>query len=414
MILTMDINQKRLWRTLMELAEIGGTSPIDVHGVTRLSLTKTELRARQYVIDLMKDSGLSVQVDAVGNIIGKLEGTDLELPSVMTGSHIDSVPHGGRFDGTLGVLGAIEAVRTMKEAGIKLKHSIEIVSFTDEEGARFGAGFIGSKGMAGELTETTFSLADDKGVTYREAFLAANLNPTLYKQAIRSDEQIKAYIEMHIEQGKVLEEHDLSIGIVTDIQGPVWLDVTLEGAADHAGATPMDMRKDAGLAMAEVLLAVEAISKEHQGVGTVGKMSIEPGGVNIIPGRACFSVDLRHIRKERRQHMVDDLHEQVEAICNQRGVTYNIDVKKEVEPATCSHEMVGLIDEVCTELNIRAMKMPCGAGHDALIMSKLAPIGMIFIRSKQGISHSPKEWSDAEDCKKGTQVLLHTLMKLAQ
>ncbi|MDG5787903.1 Zn-dependent hydrolase [Evansella sp. AB-P1] len=413
MIVTYRINQKRLWNTLMELAKIGA-SPNKKEGITRLSLSLEDLEAREYLINLMKESDLHVHVDPIGNIIGSLAGTNENAPAVIVGSHIDTVFQGGIFDGSLGVLGAIEAVRTIKESGIKLTHPIDVVSFTDEEGSRFGTGYIGSKGMTGELTEDYFTLKDDKGLSYQEAFLQANLNPTNYKDAVRNGNEMKAYIEMHIEQGKVLEENNLAVGIVTDIQGPIWLEVTLIGSADHAGATPMDMRRDASLCMAEILLEIEKIAKHYEGVGTVGKLKIEPGGVNIIPGKGTFSVDLRHVDKQIRTQMVNEVYGKIEITCKKRKIQFQIVKKKDVDPTSCSESMIAVLEDVCKELNIKTMKLPCGAGHDSLIMSKVTEMGMIFIRSKDGISHHPNEWSEKEDCATGTQVLFQSLLRLAK
>lgn len=413
MILANKINQQRLWHHLMELAEIG-SSPDNAECITRLSLSEPELKARAYIISLMEEIGLDVRVDTIGNIIGKLTGEDQTAPSVLVGSHIDTVYHGGRFDGSLGVIGAIEAVRTIIESGVTLTHSIEVVSFTDEEGSRFGTGYIGSKAMAGHLKEEIFNYKDENGISYREAFIKANLDPDNYKQAIRNPMEIKAYLEMHIEQAKVLEENDLPVGIVTDIQGPVWLDITLNGDADHAGATPMHMRKDASIAMAEIVIAIEKIATSFNGVGTVGIMKVEPGGVNIIPGKASFSVDLRHADKAVRQKMVDSVYQAIELSCDKRGIGSLVEVKKAVDPASCSNEIVNILEETCEDLNIDTMRLNCGAGHDSLIMSKITKMGMIFVRSKDGISHNPKEWSSSDDCAAGTEVVYHSLLNLAK
>jgi allantoate deiminase len=398
----------------MELGEIGSTPNKPEEGVTRLSLSLEDLKARQYIIDVMKEAGLEVRVDAVGNIIGKLEGTDVGTPVVLTGSHIDTVVQGGKFDGALGVLGAIEAVRSIKESGLKLTHSIEVVSFTDEEGTRFGTGYIGSKAMVGCLEDEIFNLKDEQGITCGEAFRQAQLDPTSYKDAIRKEEEIKAYIEMHIEQGRVLEDQGLSVGIVTDIQGPVWMEVHFQGNPDHAGATPMNLRKDAGLSMAELMLDVEKIARKHRGVGTVGKIQIEPGGVNIIPGKAVLSIDLRHVDKGIRTEMVKAVNDSISTICKKRDIEANIEIKKEVDPASCSREVIEVIEQSCAELQVPTMKLQCGAGHDSLMMTKQTKMGMIFVRSKDGFSHNPKEWTEKEDCIIGTQVLLNTLVNLAK
>ncbi|MFC0558931.1 Zn-dependent hydrolase [Halalkalibacter alkalisediminis] len=414
MIATHQINHQRLWKTLMELGEIGSNPNRPEEGVTRLSLSLEDLKARQYTMDVMREAGLEVRVDSVGNVIGKLVGTDPLAPVVITGSHVDTVIQGGKFDGALGVLGAIEAVRSIIESGLKLTHSIEVISFTDEEGTRFGTGYIGSKAMVGCLEEDTFELKDENGITYAEAFKQAHLDPANYKLAQRSEEEVKAYIEMHIEQGRVLEDHQLSVGVVTDIQGPIWMEVQFQGHPDHAGATPMNMRRDAGLAMAELMIEVEKTAKKHGGVGTVGKVHIEPGGVNIIPGKSTLSIDLRHVNIELRANMVKELHQSISGICEKRNLTVNVELKKEVDPTSCSKEIARLIEESCAELQVPTMKLQCGAGHDSLIMTKLTKMGMIFVRSIDGLSHNPKEWTEKEDCMIGTQVLLNTLVKLAK
>ncbi|MBU9713909.1 Zn-dependent hydrolase [Evansella tamaricis] len=410
---TIQINQDRLWTTLMELGNIGLNSDPS-NGVSRLSLSKEDLEGREYLIRLMKKDGLEVRVDEIGNIIGKYQGMDRKAPSVLTGSHIDTVFQGGKFDGALGVLGALEAVRTIKESGITLSHSIEIISFTDEEGTRFGTGYIGSRGFIGELDEKDLQLTDESGLTYKEALRNGNLNPENYKKAAIKPDQIKAFVEMHIEQGRVLEDNNLGVGIVTSIQGPVWLEVELDGTTDHAGATPMNIRRDASLGMAELMLEVEKIAKQYQGVGTVGKVKVEPGGVNVVPGKAIFSIDLRHGDKEQRNAMVARIYHTVQEVKVRRGLKGEIRVKKEVDPAACSEEIVQVLDEVCKERNIPTMKLACGAGHDSLILSKITKMGMIFVRSKNGISHHPREWTSKEDCVRGTEVLLHTLLRLAR
>ncbi|WP_413378869.1 Zn-dependent hydrolase [Alkalihalobacillus sp. 1P02AB] len=414
MIASMQINKKRLWETIERLNQIGKDPLYPDKGNTRLSLSKEDLLARELLIKLMKEVGLSVKVDAVGNIIGRLEGANPKAPVVMTGSHIDTVYQGGKFDGTLGVLGAIEAVRRLKELEIQLEHPIEVVSFTDEEGTRFGTGYIGSRAMAGELKLPTLELKDDSGITLFEALKTAGLEPEKFKECIREKKELKAFIEMHIEQGKVLEENHLAVGVVTHIQGPVWLQVELVGSTDHAGATPMHMRKDASLAMAEMMLAVEQMAIKYDGVGTVGKLHIEPGGVNIIPGRAEFSVDMRHVDYKKRAEMIEELHLLFKEISERRGVLVKVEVNKEVDPATCSPALVQSIVDTCGELKIPTMTLPCGAGHDSLMMTKITEMAMIFVRSKGGISHNPLEWSSIEDCTTGTEVLFQTLYKLAK
>jgi len=407
----MTINKERLWNSIMELGNIGKGKQ---NGVTRLSLSKEDQQARDYIVDLMNEAGLEVRVDEVGNVIGKLVGLDDDLPVVMTGSHIDTVVEGGMFDGALGVLGGIETLRTIKESGIVLNHSIEVVSFTDEEGVRFGSGFIGSKAMIGEVEETHFSLIDNDGVSYKEAFEEMKLDYMNFSLARRKGENIKAYIELHIEQGRVLEMEDLSVGIVTEVQGPVWMVVDVQGQTDHAGATPMNLRKDASLAAAEMLPLIEEIAVKWEGVATVGKMEFIPGNVNIIPGTVRFSIDFRHTNKQIRDYMKNDIIKALKDVTSKRKVDFSVSVQMEVDPMKCSSNIVQEIERSFWETSLPVFKMKCGAGHDALLLGKITDFGMIFVRSKDGLSHTPYEWSSKDDCAKGTQVLCQTLFRLAR
>lgn len=412
MLSTAGIDQSRLWENLMNLREIGAASEAS-KGITRLSFTPPEIEARARIRKLMEETGLDVHMDTVGNIIGRFEGSDPKLPVIMTGSHVDTVIQGGAFDGSLGVLGAIEAVKSMIEAGEKPKRTIEIVCFSDEEGTRFGAGYMGSKALTGKLKPGFLELKDREGQTYREALVNAGFDPEHYKAAQRRPEDIGAFVEMHIEQGRVLEEADQPVGIVTTIQGPVWLSVSIEGAADHAGATPMALRRDASLAMAEAMLAVEQVAIEHEGVGTVGRMDVFPGGINIIPGQADFTVDMRHGDRVARERMLHDLYHAFRNIEMNRGVSIHSKITKEEPPATCSTEIQHELKEAAKDCGIQALPMACGAGHDALVMASVTKMGMILVRSEKGISHNPKEWTSKEDCAAGTLLLMRSLQRLA-
>ncbi|ULT58777.1 Zn-dependent hydrolase [Neobacillus drentensis] len=411
-IAKISINTERIWSQLMELAEIGKQ---ESGGVTRTSLSPEDLTARKLLINWMQETDLEVRVDEAGNIIGRLPGTDESIAeSVMTGSHIDSVLNGGEFDGPLGVLGALEAVRTIQENGVKLKRSIELVSFTDEEGARFSASFTGSKGMCGLFGRHHLDeMVDQDGITYSQAFLQAGLNPDNYENARREPGSIKAFVEIHIEQGKVLENEDLSVGIVTGIAGPMWLELTIQGESGHAGTTPMHLRRDSGLAAAELMLQVEQIAKAYQGVGTIGRIHFEPGGVNIIPESASFMIDLRHADAEKRELMKSEIELALRNICEKRSLQHNLTVNMDIPPVLCSNMIVDVMEEACQELAYKPFRIVSGAGHDAMIMSNITDVGMIFVRSKDGISHNPKEWSSKEDISDGVNLLMQTIIRLA-
>lgn len=404
------INEQRLWKTLMDLSEIGKN---EGGGITRLSLSNEDMLAREYIFNLMEESGLTVRIDEVGNIIGQLSSKNPEAPIVMTGSHIDTVINGGAFDGALGVLGAIEAVRTIKENRINLTHTIEVISFTDEEGTRFGTGFIGSRGITGDLTENDLDIVDNLGETYREAFQKASININSFEKDVRRS-NIKAFLEMHIEQGRVLETENIPIGIVSNIQGATWYKITLVGLADHAGATPMFLRRDPTLAMAELLLEFEKLANESGGVATVGKMEFKPGAENVIPEEVSFSLDFRHVNKLIKESNEEKVVHIVKDIARKRNVEAIIEVNEKQDPASCSKNIIKTFELACQSLHIPIYQMNCGAGHDSLLMSKITDMGMILVRSKDGISHSPLEWSSKNDCSVGTQVLMNSLIILAK
>lgn len=406
-----QIDSERLWKSVLALGEIGK----DLNGgVTRVSLTSEDFAARAFVRKQMELAGLTVRIDEVGNLIGRLEGEDQTAPAVVTGSHIDTVVSAGIFDGALGVLAAIEALATIHANPIKLKHSIEVVSFTDEEGTRFGSGFIGSKAMVGQLTEVELALEDDGGISYAEAFRKAGFEPSRFFNAIKQSDEIKAYLELHIEQGRVLEEKALGIGLVTHIQGMIWLEVSIQGQADHAGTTPMSLRKDASLAMAEVLLEIEVIALQHKGVATVGKMKFLPNSANSIPQEIQFTVDFRHADAEILTQMKVEIIQALQKATNKRQLNMIAEVREEEPPYACCPLIIHSLEQSCQQLAIPYQLMNSGAGHDAGLMSRITPMGLLFVRSQAGISHHPDEWSSKEDCCLGATVLLHSLLRLAK
>ncbi|MBA3952827.1 MAG: Zn-dependent hydrolase, partial [Rubrobacter sp.] len=281
----------RLWKRLSELAEIGRQ---EEGGVARLSFTEEERAAKDLVASYMEEAGLAVREDAAGNLFGRREGRDPEAPAVLVGSHVDSVLNGGDFDGPLGVLGGIEVLQTMDEEGVEMGRPVEVVAFTDEEGARFSLGMIGSRALTGTLLQEDLRHEDRNGVSIEQAMRNAGLDPGKVGEAARPADSLAAYLELHIEQGKVLEGEDLPVGVVTGIAGPVWLRLSFAGEAGHAGTTPMGARRDALAAAAEVVGAIEEeASDTGSTVGTVGQIEAGPGGINIIAGRVDLSLDLR-------------------------------------------------------------------------------------------------------------------------
>ncbi|MCG7346445.1 Zn-dependent hydrolase [Sporosarcina sp. ACRSL] len=404
------IQVERLWNRLMELSQIGKQPS---GGVTRFSFTKVEQRAKQLVASYMEEAGMQVREDAVGNLIGRRDGRRADLPAVLIGSHIDTVPHGGKFDGALGVLAGIEVAQTLNEQQIELDHPIEVIAFTDEEGSRFGLGMIGSRAIAGTLTLEQLQQVDQDGITIWEAMEQSGLDPQNIGEAKREPSTVKAYVELHIEQGRVLEKEGLPAGVVSGIAGPYWTKWNISGEAGHAGATPMDGRKDPLMAATEIMQFMEEQAKKHPAtVATVGQISVKPGGVNVIPGEVEFTLDLRAIDEAIRDAVETNIKATAEQVCLKRDVVLNIEHLQRIKPVPCSNSIQEVIREACRKTGVEPITLPSGAGHDGMQFNEW-PIGMIFIRSKDGISHNPAEWSSKEDCGKGTKILYETVLALA-
>jgi allantoate deiminase len=405
------IDGERLWRRISDLGEIGRQ---EGGGVTRLSFTHEERAAKDRVASYMEEAGLSVYEDAVGNLFGRREGHNPEAPAVLIGSHVDSVYNGGNFDGPLGVLAGIEVLHAMEERGVETEHPLEVVAFTDEEGARFSFGMIGSRALAGRLTPDDLKHEDVNGGSIAEAMRAYGLDPERIGDAARPEGSLRAYVELHIEQGRVLENEDLPVGVVTGIAGPVWLQFVLTGETGHAGTTPMNLRRDALAAAAEIMGVIETEAAETgTTVGTVGQLDLEPGGINIIPGRVEFSLDLRDIDKGVRDVVEGRILQRAGETCRRRGVEMEVETLQRLAPAPCSETVRNAAEAACERLGIRPFALPSGAGHDGMQLTDLCPVGMIFVRSKNGVSHNPDEWSSKEDCTAGGNVLYHTVLDLA-
>ncbi|HWR38903.1 MAG TPA: M20 family metallo-hydrolase [Patescibacteria group bacterium] len=401
----------RLTSHFDRLASLGGNIET---GFTRLAFSDADWEVRSVVKELMEQAGLSVRHDGFGNLIGRREGLSPVAPAVMTGSHIDSVPHGGNFDGIAGVLTAIEAVHCLNDTAETHYHPIEVVVFMAEESSRFGAATLGSKAFCGHLNATdTEKRQDSQGVSLAAALRGRGLEP----ENIHSyPATIKAFLELHIEQGKVLETTQKQIGIVTGIAAPTRIKVVLTGQADHSGATPMHLRQDALTAAAELILLVEKIAGEESVRGTVGTTGViraEPGVMNVIPGQVELGIDIRSIDASSKQRVVRELTAAMNEISNRRGVQLETTMLADDSPVTLSPVIVQLLTDICRTQNRPYLTMPSGAGHDAMHMAALAPTGMIFIPCRGGISHNPAEWATAEDIAAGAAVLLQALRRLA-
>jgi beta-ureidopropionase / N-carbamoyl-L-amino-acid hydrolase len=406
-IKSLRINKDRLEERLNRLAQFG----MNEHGgIDRVAFSQADKQSREYIISLMEQAGLEVRVDPAANILGRKEGKDPDLPCILFGSHSDTVPDGGKFDGSLGVLGAIECIQVLEENDIKTLHPLEVVVFTDEEG-----GLVGSRALTGTLTPEALEIISHSGKTVREGiqFLGGDIREL--DKAVRNKEDIKAFLELHIEQGSRLDSENMDIGVVEGIVGIYWWEVVINGFSNHAGTTPMDMRKDALLAAAHLIIAVNEVVTGVPGnqVGTVGKIKALPGAPNVIAGHVEMSLELRDLSQEKVQFLFDEIKKKASFIEQNTGTEIQFRaLDANAEPAPTHPKIREMIAEAAEDLDLSYVFMPSGAGHDAQDMAKITPTGMIFVPSVGGISHSPKEFTTLQDCVNGVNVLLHSVLKI--
>ncbi|MCG7346318.1 Zn-dependent hydrolase [Sporosarcina sp. ACRSL] len=405
---------ERLRQSFEELARFTDEG----EGINRLAYTETERKARAFLIDQFERAGLTVRTDYAGNVIARREGRVPDLPVVATGSHIDSVYAAGEFDGTAGVLVGLEVMLSLADEGVETDHPLEVIIFACEESSRFGASTLGSKAMTGRLDPAyTRSLTDKNGVTLMRAFEENGLDLEEVHLAKRFRDEFKAFVELHVEQGPVLEKQGKAIGVVSAIAAPIRFSVHVGGTADHSGTTPMDYRHDALLGGAEIALAVEkaALAElDHGTVGTVGVFSIQPGAMNVVPGAADLNVDIRGTSLESRQRVVEALEAAVKDVAKARGLNIWMDKISEEEPVQMDSELVAELKGICEERGVAWIEMPSGAGHDAMNMAALCPTGMIFVPSKDGLSHNPAEYTSMEQLMEGAEVLRAFMLKQAK
>ncbi|WP_283153486.1 Zn-dependent hydrolase [Guptibacillus hwajinpoensis] len=410
----MGINRSRLQSHLEELAKIG---KIGETGVCRLAHSKEDREAVEVVKGWMEEAGLTARIDGFGNLIGRIEGSEKDKAILMLGSHIDSQPYGGRFDGTAGALGAIEVVHTMKDNGVLPKRTIEVVCFSDEEGSRFNKGVFGVRALAGLLEDGELERKDKKGMTRKEALKEFGVEPDLSQSPVYKKGDIEAFLELHIEQGPVLESKDKPVGIVSGISGPIWLTVTLEGFAGHAGSVPMPLRKDAMVGASEIITKFDQLIKEEgkeTTVGTVGSVQIFPNSRNIIPEKVEFTMDLRDIDLEHRTMLEKKLYTIIEEAATTYKLTYTITEDTRSEPRYCADWIKEIMSEEDKALGFESPVLMSGPFHDALFMSYISDYGMIFVRCEKGISHNPLEFAEMDDIEKGVQLLYQTAVRIAQ
>ena len=403
------INSQRLWQSLMDLAQLGATVK---GGVCRLALTDLDRQARDLFVNWCEEAGCTVSVDAIGNIFARRPGRDPARAPVMTGSHIDTQPTGGKFDGCFGVMAGLEVIRTLNDLGLETEAPVEVVVWTNEEGSRFPPCMMGSGVFAGKLDlAETLAKQDEQGLVVGEELQRIGYAGS---RAVLGH-PVGAYFEAHIEQGPILEDQAKTIGVVMGCLGQKWFDLTLTGVEAHAGPTPMHLRKDALVGAAQVVSAVNRIALQSQphACGTVGCLNIHPGSRNVIPGEVKMTIDFRHLQADTLQAMVDDLLQTLSQTCAQHGLSYELTPTADFPPLDFASQCVDAVREGAAQLGLSHMDIVSGAGHDAIFIAELGPAGMIFVPCEGGISHNEIENATPEDLGAGCAVLLRAMVSAA-
>ncbi len=377
-------------------------------GINRVAYSDADLAGRAFTLELFRSTGLTPHIDAAGNIVARQDGTEPSLPPILIGSHVDSVTDGGNYDGPVGSFGAIEVARSLREQGVRLRHPLEVVVWQNEEG-----GTIGSKLAIGALKDGDLDAVARSGKTLREGIGLAGGSVEKLAGAVRSRGSVHCYLELHIEQGGTLERSSLRIGTVTGIVGLRWLDVAIDGFANHAGTTPMDQRQDALLAAARFTVAVNDTVRAEPGshVATVGRMVASPNTRNVIPGRVELTVDLRDLDAAKLDRLEARLRQRATEVAEATGTRFSVKTAVNSAPAMADSRLMETIDQSASALGLPGQRMPSGAGHDAQEMAQIAPMAMIFVPSVGGISHSPREFTNGEDIANGVNVLLNAVAR---
>ena len=400
------VDHKRLNDNFIKLSKINSA---EFGSLSRVAYTDADIDGRKYVMQLMRAAGMDAYIDEGGNIIGRLKGKDNDLPPIAIGSHIDSVPEGGSYDGNVGSLAAIEVAHTISENDLALNHPLIVVIFQNEEGGLFG-----SKVMTTGLTDQELGLMSSSGYTIKEGIKKIGGNLKKLEDAKLKKNEWAAYVELHIEQGAFLYDENLEIGVVEGIVGIKQWEVIVEGFANHAGTTPMDKRNDALYAASLYVQSVHEIGKKTPGnqVATVGMIKPFPGAPNVIPGKVSASLEIRDLNEKKIDSIYKKIKRSAEKIAKRTGTTFQFQQTINIVPEPTNDVIIKAISEASNDLKLKSKFMPSGAGHDAQEIAQICPIGMIFIPSKNGISHSPKEYSTANDISNGANVLLHTVLKI--
>jgi allantoate deiminase len=389
--------------------ELGAISETPEY-LTRIFLSKEHCAAADLILSWMRAAGMRGHLDAIGNVCGRYEGERPGLPCLMLGSHYDTVRDAGKWDGPLGLITAISCVADLHKRGRRLPFAIEVTGFADEEGVRFASTLLGSRAVAGTFDESVLGVKDKAGISMREALVQVGLDPEHIGAAARARSELLAYIELHIEQGPVLEAEHLPVGVVTAISGATRLAVVLGGMAGHAGTVPMALRRDALAGAAECIVAIEEFCRTDQGlVGTVGYINAMPGATNVIPGRVSFTIDVRAASDAHRKLAVADIVRQIEKIAGRRALALQADVTHENRTVPCAPWLKAQVADAVAREGYRAFELPSGAGHDGMAMIDIADVGMVFVRCRGGVSHHPDEHVDAADADAGARVLLRLI-----
>ena len=392
------------------ITELGAISESKAH-LTRLFLTSEHRAAADLILGWMRDAGMRAHIDAIGNVCGRYEGERPGLPCLMLGSHYDTVRDAGEWDGPLGLITAISCVANLNRNGRRMPFAIEVVGFADEEGVRFASTLLGSRAVAGTFDESVLSARDQAGIALRDALKDFGLDPGQIGTAARRRRELLAYLELHIEQGPVLEEQQLPVGVVTAIAGATRLSARLTGMAGHAGTVPMALRRDALTGAAECIGAIEEFCRTDDGglVGTVGYIHAAPGATNVIPGQVSFTMDIRAPTDQRRKRAVTDMVRRIEAIAKRRKLELQLNVTHENRTVPCAPWLKEQIAEAIAAEGFRVFALPSGAGHDGMAMIDVADVGMIFVRCRGGVSHHPDEHVELADADAGARMLLRII-----
>ena len=401
-----EVLARQVMHRIDELSAISETPGI----LTRRYLTAEHRRANELVGHWMSGAGMDTWQDAAGNIVGRYDSAQGNAPALIIGSHLDTVVNAGKFDGILGVLCGVACVQALFQTGRRLTYPIEVIGFADEEGVRFGTTYLGSRAVTGQLDPSTFEQTDEAGISFRQALADFGLDADQIGQAARHADDVLAFLELHIEQGPVLEALGRPAGAVTAINGQTRLSVTITGEAGHAGTVPMGLRRDALAVAAEGVLAVE---RECDGnddvVGTVGILRVTPGAINVIPGEVTFTVDIRGKDDVDRRNVVAEVSRAVREAAEQRNCFAQISVLHEAVSAPCAERMIKIIERAIAAAGFEPCRMPSGAGHDAAAMAEFCDVGMVFLRSERGISHNPAERTSEEDVTAGINIMMKVL-----